>query len=71
MATLQDLKDRRDRLKAQKHSGVARVTFEGRTVDYRGLAEINLAIADLDLLIGQQEGGKVTRHIRIFADKGL
>jgi len=28
-------------------------------------------IADLDLLIGQQEGGKVTRHIRVFADKGL
>ena len=71
MATLQELKDRRDRLEGQKHSGVARVSFEGRTVEYRGQAEITRAIIELDLLIQQQEGGKVTRHLRIYADKGL
>ncbi len=48
MATLTELQARLEALKAQRDSAVARVSYDGRTVEYRGTAEINSAIADLE-----------------------
>ncbi len=38
MATITDLRARRDALAAQRSSGVARVSYDGKTVDYRSVA---------------------------------
>ena len=48
MATAAELRARRDALTAQRSSGVARVSYDGKTVDYRSVAEIDRAIEALD-----------------------
>ncbi len=57
-------------LEAQRASGVARVSYEGRTVEYRGLAEIDRAIATLKAELGA--GTRRRRIVYLFQDgKGL
>ena len=48
MATITDLRARREALSAQRSSGVARVSYDGKSVDYRSVAEIDRAIEALD-----------------------
>jgi hypothetical protein len=48
MASIAELKARRQALSASRASGVARVSYDGRSVDYRSLAEIDRAIEALD-----------------------
>jgi hypothetical protein len=50
---------------------VARVSYDGKTVEYRSLAEIDRAIETLDREIAAAEGRRITRHLRVVADKGL
>ena len=71
MADLATLKLRRDALTSQRASGVARVSYDGKTVDYRSVAEIDRAIEALDREIAAAEGRKLIRHIRVTATKGL
>ena len=71
MADLATLKLRRESLTAQRASGVARVSYDGRTVDYRSVAEIDRAIEALDREIAAAEGRKLIRHVRVTATKGL
>jgi hypothetical protein len=71
MADLATLKLRREALTLQRASGVARVSYDGRTVDYRSVAEIDRAIEALDREIAAAEGRKLIRHVRVTATKGL
>ena len=71
MADLVTLKLRREALTSQRASGVARVSYDGRTVDYRSVAEIDRAIEALDREIAAAEGRKLIRHVRVTATKGL
>jgi hypothetical protein len=71
MPTITDLKTRRDALSAQRSSGVARVSYDGKTVDYRSIAEIDRAIEVLDREIATAEGRKVIRQVRVITSKGL
>jgi len=71
MGDLKTLKHRREGLTAQRASGVARVSYDGRTVDYRSVAEIDRAIEALDREIAAAEGRKLIRHVRVTATKGL
>ena len=71
MADLATLKLRRESLTAQRASGVARISYDGKTVDYRSVAEIDRAIEALDREIAAAEGRKLIRHIRVTATKGL
>ena len=71
MATITDLRARRDALTAQRSSGVARVSYDGKTVDYRSLAEIDRAIEALDREIAAAEGRRMVRHVRVTTTKGL
>ena len=65
MPTLSELCTRRDVLSAQRSSGAARVSYDGKMVDYRSVAEIDRAIEALDRWIWQvvdaqpQLGGNV------------
>jgi hypothetical protein len=71
MPTISDLKTRRDALSAQRSSGVARVSYDGRSVDYRSIAEIDRAIEVLDRDIAAAEGRKIIRQVRVITSKGL
>ena len=65
MAKLTDLRACRDALSAQRSSGVARVSYDGKTVDYRSVAEIDRALEALDREIATLEGRRIVRHVRI------
>ena len=71
MADLATLKLRREALTSQRASGVARVSYDGKTVDYRSVAEIDRAIEALDREIAAAEGRRMVRHVRVTATKGL
>ena len=71
MSALTDLRARRDALSAQRSSGVARVSYDGKTVDYRSLAEIDRALEALDREIAALEGRRIVRQVRITTTKGL
>jgi hypothetical protein len=71
MATILDLRARREALSAQRSSGVARVSYDGKNVDYRSVAEIDRAIEALDREIATLEGRRIVRQVRITTSKGL
>ncbi len=71
MASLNDLRTRRETLAVQRSSGVARVSYDGKTVDYRSVAEIDRAIEALDREIAGTEGRRIVRQIRVTTSKGL
>ena len=71
MASIAELKSRREALSASRASGVARVSYDGRTVDYRSMAEVDRAIEALDREIAAAEGRPIVRHVRVTATKGL
>jgi hypothetical protein len=71
MVALTELRSRRDALSAQRSSGVARVSYDGKTVEYRSVAEIDRAIEALDREIAAAEGRRIVRHVRVTTMKGL
>ena len=71
MATITELRARRELLGAQRTSGVARVSYDGKTVDYRSVAEIDRAIEALDREIAAAEGRRIVRQVRVATAKGL
>ena len=71
MATIAELKSRREALSTQRSSGVARVSYDGKTVEYRSVAEIDRAIEALDREIAAAEGRRIVRQVRVTTTKGL
>ena len=71
MATVSELEVRLEALKAQRDSAVARVSYDGRMVEYRGTAEIARAIAELERELQAMQGSTPVRQIRIYTSKGL
>jgi hypothetical protein len=71
MATVAELEARLEALKAQRDSAVARVSYDGRSVEYRGTVEIARAIADLERELQAVQGTTPVRQIRIYTSKGL
>ena len=71
MPTPIDLRARRDALSAQRSSGVARVSYDGKSVEYRSIAEIDRALETLDREIAAAEGRRMVRQVRVTTTKGL
>ena len=71
MATVDELNARLESLRAQRDSAVARVSYDGRMVEYRGTPEINSAIAELERELQALEGKPPVRQIRVYTSKGL
>ena len=71
MTAVTELRSRRDALSAQRSSGVARVSYDSKTVEYRSVAEIDRAIEALDREIAVAEGRRIVRHVRVTTTKGL
>ena len=59
----------RDALREAIASGVLRVTYDGRTVEYRTLAELQAALRAVEAALDPAR--RIVRQIRIAADKGL
>jgi len=70
MATVAELEARLEALKAQRDSAVARVSSDGRSVEYRGTAEIARAIAELEKELQTMQGKAPVRQIRVYTAKG-
>ena len=71
MATITELKSRREALAASRSSGVARVSYDGKTVDYRSVTEIDRAVEALDREIAAAEGRRIVRQVRVTTAKAL
>jgi hypothetical protein len=71
VASSSELEARLEALKAQRDSAVARVSYDGRSVEYRGTAEIARAIADLERELAALQGKSPLRQIRVYTSKGL
>ena len=71
MTTVAELETRLEALKAQRDSAVARVSYDGRTVEYRGTAEIARAIAEVERELQALQGKAPVRQIRVYTSKGL
>ena len=71
MPLITELRARREALTAQRSSGVARVSYDGKTVEYRSVAEIDRAIEALEREIAAAEGRPLVRHVRVTTTKGL
>jgi hypothetical protein len=69
--TVAELEARLEALKAQRDGAVARVSYDGRTVEYRGTGEITAAIADSERELQALQGNAPVRQIRVYTSKGL
>ena len=59
----------RDALLEAIASGVLRVSYDGRTVEYRSLADLRAALREVEAALDPSR--RTVRQIRISADKGL
>ena len=51
--------------------GEHRVSFDGKSVEYRSVADLKLAIAEVDAGLARQAGRRKPRQIRVNTDKAL
>jgi hypothetical protein len=49
----------------------SRVFYDGRSVEYRGTAEIARAISELERDLAALQGKAPVRQIRVYTSKGL
>ncbi len=70
MTDITELQTRLEALKTQRASGIARVSYDGKTVEYRGDSEIAAAIRDIEAEISKEQGITPVRHIRFSTSKG-
>ena len=52
-------------------SGEHRVTYDGKSVEYRSVTDLKAAIAEVESQIARAAGKRKSRQIRISTSKGL
>ena len=61
----------RDALRDASASGVLRLSYDGKTVEYRSMADLKSALNDVEAALARENGEVQTRRIKIYADKDL
>jgi hypothetical protein len=61
----------RDALKQAIASGVLRISYDGKTVEYRSMAELKQALNEVEKALSQDSGEPITRRVKIYAEKDL
>lgn len=61
----------RDALRQAIVSGVLRLTYDGKTVEYRSMADLKAALNDVEQALARDNGEVQTRRIKIYAEKDL
>ena len=59
----------RDALREAISSGVLRISYDGRTIEYRSLADLRAALREVEAAL--DPGRRTVRQIRIVAGKDL
>ena len=52
-------------------SGEHRVTYEGKSIEYRSVADLKAAIAAVEAIIARESGVPKSRQIRVTTSKAL
>jgi roadblock/LC7 domain-containing protein len=52
-------------------SGEHRVTYDGKSIEYRSVAELKAAIAEVEATIARESGAPKSRQIRVTTSKAL
>lgn len=61
----------RDALRQAIASGVLRLTYDGKSVEYRSMGELQTALREVEAGLAKETGQKTIRRIKIYADKDL
>lgn len=61
----------RDALRQAIASGVLRLAYDGKSVEYRSMAELKAALNEVEAGLARDSGKQQTRRIFITADKDL
>ena len=61
----------RDALKQAITSGVLRLSYDGKTVEYRSMNELKAALNEIESSLVRDSGDPQTRRIKIYAEKDL
>ena len=61
----------RDALRTVIASGVLSLSYDGKTVTYRSLADLKAALAEVEQSLAKDSGKPQTRRIKIYAEKDL
>ncbi len=61
----------RDALRAAIASGVLRLSYDGRSVEYRSMADLKAALNEVESALARDNGQRQTRQIKIYAEKDL
>ena len=52
-------------------SGEHRVSYEGKSIEYRSVVDLKAAIAEVEASLAQESGSKKARQIRVTTSKAL
>ncbi len=52
-------------------SGEHRVTYDGKSIEYRSVADLKAAIAEVEATIARESGAPKSRQIRVTTSKAL
>ncbi len=63
--------EQRDALKRAIVSGVLRLSYDGKTVEYRSMADLKAALNEVESALARDTGKPQTRQIKIYAEKDL
>ena len=61
----------RDALRTAIASGVLKITYDDKTVEYRSMAELKAALNEVEKALAKDSGQPQTRRVRVFAFKDL
>lgn len=61
----------RDALRTAIASGVLSLSYDGKTVTYRSLADLKAALAEVEQGLARDSGKPMTRQIKVYAEKDL
>lgn len=61
----------RNALKQAIASGVLRLSYDGKTVEYRSMAELKAALNEVEAVLARDSGKAQTRRVKIYSEKDL
>lgn len=61
----------RDALRQAIASGVLRLSYDGKNIEYRSMAELKTALNEVESALSRDSGKPLTRRVKIYADKDL
>lgn len=61
----------RDALKQAIVSGVLRLSYDGKTIEYRSMNELKAALNEVEAALARDAGDPQTRRVKIYSEKDL